>query len=113
MSLQDRIGDDLNRVFLNTGQFAQTHRWENTDLLCVLDNEVALKRKNNNVVDISWDNSTVEVLIYAREDAFPKRPLPQQTVYFDRYQWTVLQVTDNLGLLEVLLNRKASKGVNV
>lgn len=111
MSLNDRILEDIDRVFLNVEQFATEHLWEKTTILCVLDDEEALKRKNNNVVDIAWDNTTVDVMVYAKESEFPKRPIPQQTVLFDRYQWTVQQVGDNMGMLAVLLSRKASKAV--
>jgi hypothetical protein len=111
MSLRDRLEGDIQRVFINLSQFGETHMWNDTEIRCVLDSDTALKRKNNNVVDISWDFSSEEIVLYAEATAFPQRPRPQQTVMLDRNQWTVLQVGEDEGMLNVLLARKAGKMV--
>ncbi len=109
MSLHDRLEADINRVFLNETQFATWHSWEGTQILCVVDNDLALKRKNNNVVDISWDPNSTEILLYAKESDFARKPHPQQTVMFDRTQYTVMQVSGDAGILEILLSGREGK----
>lgn len=69
------------------------------------DDEESLKRKNNNVVDISWDNNTREILIHTPLDTFPGgcEPEPNTHVIFDRKQMKVLDIQHNMGMLDILL----------
>ena len=52
MALSDRIAQDNTRIFMNAGHFAEEHTWNGIPFSCVPDEEAALKRKNNNVVDL-------------------------------------------------------------
>lgn len=76
MALRDRIRDDIHCVFLNKDHFASNHTWNGKPFVCVTDEEEALKRKNNNVVDISWDNNIAEIVLYVDATEFPGRPQP-------------------------------------
>lgn len=58
MSLKDRIENDISRTFMREDHFATTHFWNGQKIVCVVDEEESLKRKNNNVNDISWDNNS-------------------------------------------------------
>ena len=49
MSLKDRIPGDRLRVFINLKHFASEHTWTGKKFVCVVDEDEALKRKNNNV----------------------------------------------------------------
>ena len=99
MSLKDRIENDITRVFLNFDHFATDHTWNGKTLRCVTDDEVALKRKNNNVVDMSWDNNTTETVIYAKKDGFPGRLIPNEHIFFDGKPMDILQIQDDMGML--------------
>ena len=85
MALKDRITEDINRVFLQMDHFAETHYWNGEEITCVPDEEEALKRKNNNVNDISWDPNTRKILIHVKESEFPggEAPEPNTHVFFD------------------------------
>lgn len=78
MSLKDKAEGDRLRVFQNSRHFADIHTWNGIPFLCVTDEETALKRKNNNVVDVSWDNNTSETVVYVREEDFPGRIQPNE-----------------------------------
>ncbi len=108
MALKDRILDDINRVFLNLDHFAEYHYWNGFKILCVPDEEEALKRKNNNVNDISWDSNTRKIVIYVKEQDFPGReaPEPNTQVVFDRRPMRVLDVHINKGMLDILLEAR-------
>jgi hypothetical protein len=110
VSLRERIAGDNARL-MNLDQFGERHMWDNTEITCIIDREAALKRKNNNVVDLSWDFNYEELVLYALASAFTKKPLPQQTVLFDRNMWRVLQVGEDEGMLNVLLVRRVAKEV--
>lgn len=111
MSLKERIQADNTRVFMNHGHFAEYHAWNGKRFECVRDDEVALKRKNNNVVDVSWDNNSSEVLLYTPKDGFPGRALPNEHIIFDNKPMRVLQVQEDMGILTILLASYDAKAV--
>lgn len=105
MSFKDRVARDNHRIFMNMDHFAETHYWNGVEFTCVLDDEEALKRKNNNVNDIGWDNNTRQVLIHTPLDTFPegKEPEPNTHVMFDKRPMKILEVYNNMGMLDILL----------
>jgi hypothetical protein len=112
MALKDKIHDDLTRVFMNHGHFAEWHTWNGRRFQCVPDAESALKRKNNNVNDISWDNNTTETLIYVRREDFPGRAQPNEHGFFDRKPVKILQVSEDMGMLCICLVANYPKAVS-
>lgn len=111
MALKDKIRDDNLIVYQNKEQFASDHCWNGKPFVCVTDEETALKRKNNNVVDVSWDNNTVETVIYVRKCDFPGRAIPNEHGFFDDKQMKILQVNEDMGMLTILLTAYISKAV--
>ena len=85
--------------------FAEIHYWNGCEITCVPDEEEALKRKNNNVNDISWDNNTRQILIHTPLSTFPggREPEPNTQVMFDNRPMTVLEVDHNMGVLGIHL----------
>lgn len=112
MALKDRIFEDVRRVFMNHGQFAEKHLYNGVEIECVVDEHEALKRKNNNVVDVAWDNNTREILIYVPVEGFPAvRPIPNAQVIFDRRQMRILQVNEDMGMYSILLATNESRSM--
>ena len=85
--------------------FAETHYWNGIPITCIPDEEESLKRKNNNVNDISWDNNSRQLLIHTPLETFPGRrePEPNTQVMFDSKPMTVLEVVHNMGVLGIYL----------
>jgi len=96
---------------MNIEHFAETHTWNGKAFVCVTDAEIALKRKNNNVVDVSWDNNVSEVLLYTEKSKLPGRALPNEHVIFDMKPMRILQVQEDLGMLTILLASNDPKAV--
>lgn len=111
MALCDRIHDDITRVFINHDHFASWHKWNGKRFQCVTDEETALKRKNNNVNDISWDNNTSETLIYVKKSEFPGRPMPNEHGIFDTKPMVILQVNEDMEMLTIVLASKDARGL--
>lgn len=111
MALKDRIASDIGRVFMNMDHFAEKHFWDYTEIICVLDDEELLKRRNNNVNDISWDNNTHEMLIYTPVNGMPKPPVPNSFVLFDRAQYRILNVEVNAGVYAITLTATEARAV--
>lgn len=103
MSLKERIEEDITRLYLQMDHFAETHYINDEKVRCVLDNDTALKRKNNNVSDISWDSNTEEILIFVAVSEYPGMPEPNTRVYFDRKPMLILSVSENMGMYEIML----------
>lgn len=105
MALKDRIAEDIDRIFMQTDHFAEIHHWNGIAITCVPDDEDSLKRKNNNVNDISWDNNTRQILIHTPLATFPggREPEPNTHIMFDKRPMKVLDVQHNMGLLDIML----------
>lgn len=111
MSLKDRIDADRRRVFMNMGHFAETHTWNGIPFTCVTDEETALKRKNNNVNDISWDNNTMETMVYVPVEDWPGRKIPNEHGFFDNRHMKILQIQEDMGMLTIVLMTVSPKAV--
>lgn len=112
MSLKDRIHDDIMRTFERLDHFAEVHYWNGYPITCVPDEEEALKRKNNNVNDISWDNNNRSLLIHVPVEDFPGgEPEPNTHVFFDRKPMRVVDVVHNMGMYGIVLNAADSREV--
>ena len=105
MALKDRIERDISRCYMQENHFAEKHYWNGFEIICVPDEEEALKRKNNNVNDISWDNNTRKILIYTPLATFPggKAPEPNTHVMFDKRPMKILDIDINKGMLGIML----------
>lgn len=111
MALKDRIKADRLKVFLRTDHFAEEHTWNGKPFICVTDEETALKRKNNNVNDISWDNNTMETMVYVRVEDWPGRRVPNEHGFFDNMHMKVQQIQEDRGVLGILLSTVSPKAV--
>ena len=111
MSLKTRIEADRSRVFLRTDHFADKHTWNGIAFTCVTDEETALKRKNNNVNDISWDNNTRETVVYVRDEDWPGRKVPNEHGFFDNRHMKIMQIQEDMGMLTIVLSTVSPKAV--
>ena len=111
MSLKDRIPRDNHKVFMNMDHFAEEHTWNGVKFTCVPDDTEALKRKNNNVNDISWQEDMVDKVLFVPEDSLPARAQPNEQVLFDGVMMRVLRVIDAIQMKEIHLTVGYAKGV--
>ena len=113
MALKDRIPRDNHKVFMNLDHFAETHTWNGIPFTCVPDDTEALKRKNNNVNDLSWDVNTVDKVLFVPNDSIPARAQPNEFVLLDGRQMRVLEIIDAIDMKEIHLTCRISKDVMV
>ena len=110
MAFKDRVLADIKRVFIDFERFATWHTWNGEKLLCVTDEDMALKRKNNNVVDVSWDNNTTETMIYAPVENFPGYVEPNEQIFFDAQPMKILQRQIDAGMYTIVLVANVTRG---
>lgn len=111
MALKDRIARDNHKIFMNPNHFAEEHTWNGIPFVCVPDDTEALKRKNNNVNDISWQENTVDKVLFVPEDSLPARAQANEFVLLDNVEMRVLHVVDAIGMKEIHLTVTVAKGV--
>ena len=111
MSLKTRVEADRLRVFMRQDHFADLHTWNGITFVCVTDEETALKRKNNNVNDISWDNNTMETVVYVRDEDWPGRRVPNEHGFFDNRHMKIMQIQEDMGVLTIVLSTVSPKAV--
>lgn len=111
MALKDRILSDNHKIFMNTDHFANWHTWNGVPFVTVPDDTEALKRKNNNVNDISWQENMVDKVLFVPEDSLPARAQANEFVLLDGVQMRVLGVIDAIGMKEIHLTVTLAKGV--
>lgn len=111
MALKDRILSDNHKIFMNTDHFAEEHTWNGVPFVSVPDDTEALKRRNNNVNDISWQENVVDKVLFVPEDSLPARAQANEFVLLDGVQMRVLDVIDAIGMKEIHLTVTFAKGV--
>lgn len=104
MSLKDEIEKDIDNVFLDLGDFADTHLVEGRDILCVLDAETLKTRQGS--AEITVDESTL--LLFAKESDLPKR---QKVLNIDHKDYLVDDWKINAGMVEIALHQNRSQEV--
>lgn len=109
MAFKDRLQHDLDAVIFNVDSTGEYHTWNRHTIRCHVDEETALRRKNENVIDVGWDNTTTEKVIYASVEGFPSRPVPGMNVFFDDRPYRVLQAQDDMGMYTILIVATAPK----
>lgn len=111
MALKGRIPRDNHKIFMNTDHFAEEHTWNGVPFVCVPDDTEALKRKNNNVNDVSWQENMVDKVLFVPADSLPGRAQPNEFVLFDNVEMRVLDVIDAIDMKEIHLTVTFAKGV--
>lgn len=109
MSLNDLIETHNTELFMNHEHFAEWHTWNGVRIQTVVDEETALKRKNNNVNDISWDNNVSETLIYTPVKGFPGKPKINTMVVYDGKSMLVRQSQEDMGMYTIVLTSQEAK----
>lgn len=111
MALKDRFNRDNHKIFMNTDHFGEQHTWNGVPFTTVPDDTEALKRKNNNVNDVSWDGNVVDKVLFVPTDSLPARAQPNEFVILDGAQMRVLLVIDAVGMKEIHLTYRWTKDV--
>ncbi len=109
MALKDRIYKDNTRVYMNHGHFAEYHTWNGKRFQAVTDEEEGLKRRNNNVVDVSWQENTREILLHVIKSEFPGVPERNLHGILDKRPMKILDVVENMGMLDILFASNETK----
>lgn len=101
MNFKNAVAADINSVFLNPDEFAETHNVEGKDISIIIDNEklTELKTKSQFASQITQ----AEMLIYVKNSDLGYVPAKDSMLEIDSNIYTVNMCTDSEGMLEIVL----------
>ena len=103
MSLKDVIADDIDSVFFNTGEFAETVVIDGREIPIIRDADTLSGKSEVYALGLMEG----EELIFAKEKDFSSRPQPGDQLTMDGKQWYIRHCVSNMGIYELRIARKA------
>jgi hypothetical protein len=94
------VEDDINAVFLNLDEFADTHTVEGREITLVLDEDKLIERQGG--AELSVAESAL--LLYASVTDLPPRRNPGEVLNFDGREYTVNSWTQSQGMATIALS---------
>jgi hypothetical protein len=102
MGFKEQLLEDLDNVFFNTEEFAESHTINGTDINIVVDNDTLADlyiSKNANTDELFTD----KILFYVRKKDLSFEPVPGQYIDFDGSGYLITDVkTDDASYTIVL-----------
>lgn len=99
MGFKEVIKQDLIKTFFNTSEFADTHQWDRTTIVAIMD-------RDDIVSKISTSFEMLEKgchCILAPKTQFQSRPLTHSAVVFDGDAYTVDEIKEEDGMYIIFL----------
>jgi hypothetical protein len=101
MSLKDLIARDIDAVFFNLDEIAQTAIIDGVPVPISQDDDRITEK-----ADISALGSTLgEILIFVKEKDLPRAPLGGEQINVNGKNWYVRSAISNMGVFEIRLGR--------
>ena len=111
MSFKEAAAQDIDAVFMNVDEFADVHEWEGKSIICLIDVDTELKRKNNNVLDISWDNNRDEIHVFVSKTQLEHKPIINNDILLDGDSYRVMSVEEDMGMYVISLTAQTARWV--
>lgn len=100
-SLKDLIESDVDLVFFDLDDFAETHRVEGEQIPVVIDNDQLTKMKQGQTLGVAES----DMLIFARVSDLPRRKAPGSLLNVDGREYLVDDWTENKGVAQIVLRQ--------
>lgn len=101
-TFKDFLRQDINNVFSNQDEFAETVIINGEEMVIVRDNDAV------NPSDTSKQIATYDVLFHVASSYFEHIPQSEMLMEFDGEEYRIKSVNDNLGMLTIGLSRNDS-----
>ena len=105
-AFKDMVKADIDSVFLNCDEFADTHEWndgkgKSYTIKAVVDDDILIKQYSSEFEMLEKGSH----MIFASAEGFHKQPKAGDAVYFDKNLYTVDEVDEDMGMLAIFLSR--------
>ena len=94
MSFKDEIAADLDAVFLELDEFAETHRVEGKDITCVIDNDKGQRKSDGAMYDLAQ----ADFILMAKTADLPARKEAGSVLNLDGRELTISDWDEQDGL---------------
>ena len=101
VNFKDQLIHDLNKVFLNLGEFAETHRVEGKQIPVVIDSDSFVKMKQGQILGMV----EADLLLMAKTEDLPPEKSPGSFLNIDGREYIVEKWGVNMGFAEVALRQ--------
>jgi hypothetical protein len=101
VTFKERVQQDLDAVFLNLDEFAETHRIEGKEIPVVMNNDELNTLKKGQILGLV----EADVVIFAKEDDLPHDLDPGRLLNVDGRELIVVKSYRHMGLAEVALRQ--------
>lgn len=105
MSFKDEVKADIDGVFLQADEFAETHRVEGKDIICVLDTDRGKLKSNGG----EYDLSEADFVLMAKTADLPPRKAAGALLNLDGKELTVgtWDEQDGMAIVELFMPETA------
>jgi len=105
MGFKAQLEKDIAGVFINPSEFATEHNVDGTLVDCVVDDDIINERTGLDP-QLEYDGVfVVRKMLYINESFFSAKPIEGQRMELDNDYYYVKNVSANMGMLEVELER--------
>lgn len=99
MSLKELISEDVRKVFLNFNDFAEIHKINGANILCVIDKDNTHMRSSGGRRTEGVREDSFFVYIDSRE--FVKKPSPHERIDIDGKSYFIRDIADENGIFVI------------
>lgn len=101
MSLKDQIAKDIDKVFLNLDDFADSHVIEGEDITCVISTDAQNKIVNGRILG----QIEADTFLYAKTEKAPRYRSPESIINVDGKEMVVVKWAESMGMVVIALRQ--------
>ncbi len=103
-AFKDMVQADIEGVFINTDEFADTHRWNGGsgatyEINAVVDDDILVRQYSSQFEFMGQDSH----MLFAPASAFKKKPRNGDAVRLDGNLYTVDKIEEDMGMYAIFL----------
>lgn len=103
MNFKDTVLNDINDVFFNSDEFAESHNIDGRVVSCIVDNDRLMERSKK-----EFDGIYVgEMLIFVKATDIGRELTQGMPLIVDNKQMYIFSVREDDGIYEIILNRNS------
>ncbi len=108
MGFKDQLAKDVAGVFINPGEFADQHTVNGDLAECVVDDDI-IQERTGLEPSMNYDGvNVVKKMLYIAESFFEHIPIVDERFTLDDEYYSVKHVSNNMGMLEIELERNST-----
>ncbi len=101
MSFKQQVQSDIEGVFINFDDFADSHTIEGTAVMCVVVDNDQAKVKDGRILGMI----DADTLIYGKAEDFPTARGPESILNVDGKEMIVMKWAEDMGVVEIALQQ--------